>query len=359
MANIIRAMGDRYDEMVSMNIQVKLVAIILLAITAIAGFQSLSAPNTERVVVLYTSVDQVFSEPVLKRFEAETGIKVLAVYDVEAAKTTGLVNRLISEKDKPLCDVWWSGEVAQTIVLKEAGVLTPYQSPSASNIPGQYIDPDWYWTGFGGRARVLLVNTAMTKPEQIPKGMLDLAKMPAGEVGIAYPLFGTTATQAAALYAELGVEDAKEYYTKLQVSGVRVVDGNSVVRDLVTDGQLSMGLTDTDDAIGAIEKGAPVEMVFLDQGPGGMGTLVIPNSVAMIRGAPHSEEARLLLDYLLSEENEAELVNSGWFQLPLRQIDVKQPYFDAKNVKGMDVNWGEIYSNFGRSQKDLTEIFVR
>jgi len=345
--------------MASVNIYVKLTALLLAAITIFAGFQASTQESTERVVVLYTSVDQVFSEPVLKRFEAETGIKVLAVYDVEAAKTTGLVNRLISEKDKPLCDVWWSGEVAQTILLKEEGVLTPYQSPSASSIPSQYVDPDWYWTGFGGRARVLLVNTAITKPEQIPKSIFDLTKVPADQVGIAYPLFGTTATQAAALYAELGASDAKAFFTELQASGIRVVDGNSVVRDLVVDGQLAMGLTDTDDAIGGIEKGAPVEMVFLDQGVGGIGTLVIPNSVAMIRKAPHEEEAKILIDYLLSEETEADLVKDGWFQLPLRQIDVTQPYFDANKVKGMNVNWDDIYANLKQSQKDLTEIFVR
>jgi iron(III) transport system substrate-binding protein len=346
--------------MASVNSYVKLTAILLVAITAISGFQAAIYEKTERVVVLYTSVDQVFSEPVLKRFEEETGIKVLAVYDVEAAKTTGLVNRLISEKDKPLCDVWWSGEVAQTILLKEEGVLNPYQSSSASNIPSPYRDSDWYWTGFGGRARVLIVNTAITKPEQVPKSIFDLpGKVRADQVGIAYPLFGTTATQAAALYAELGSVEAKEFYADLKASGIRVVDGNSVVRDLVADGQLAYGLTDTDDAIGAIDKGAPVEMVFLDQGVNSIGTLVIPNSVAMIRKAPHAEEAKMLIDYLLSEENEAELVNAGWFQLPLRQIDVKQPYFDASSIKGMAVNWEAIYANLKQSQKDLTEIFVR
>jgi hypothetical protein len=43
-------------------------------------------------VVIYTSLDKVFSEPILKAFEKETGIKVLDVYDSEATKTTGLVN---------------------------------------------------------------------------------------------------------------------------------------------------------------------------------------------------------------------------------------------------------------------------
>jgi len=119
-----------------------------------------------REVVIYTSVDQVFSEPILDRFQEETGIIVKAVYDVEAAKTTGLVNRLIAEKGNPLWDVWWNGEIAQTVLLKNKGILTPYFSPEAASIPNEYIDPENYWTGFGGRARVCLVNTELLAREK-------------------------------------------------------------------------------------------------------------------------------------------------------------------------------------------------
>jgi len=334
----------------------------IAAILAFTIFASVALnPGIERTVVVYTSVDQVFSEPVFRRFEEATGIKVKAVYDVEAAKTTGLVNRLIAEKARPLCDVWWSGEIAQTILLKEEGVLAPYRSPSAEDIPPQYVDPDWHWVGFGGRARVLLVNTELVDPGDVPDSLFNLAStgVPAEKVGIAYPMFGTAATQAAALYAFLGPEEARALFTDLRDAGVRVVDGNSVVRDLVAGGQLAMGMTDTDDAIGAIERGAPVEMVFLDQGPDDMGTLIIPNTVGMIAGAAHPDEAKVLLDYLLSEEVEAQLVDSGWLQMPLRPVPVEQPYFDASSVKGMTVSWVDVYTHIEQAKKDMAEIFVR
>jgi hypothetical protein len=80
---------------------------------------------------------------------AKTGIKVNAVYDVEAAKTTGLVNRLIAEASNPQADVFWNGEFAQTILLKEKGILAPYESPSAADIPSQFRDRDNCWTGEG------------------------------------------------------------------------------------------------------------------------------------------------------------------------------------------------------------------
>jgi iron(III) transport system substrate-binding protein len=90
-------------------------------------------------IVVYTSEDQVFSEPVLKAFEAKTGITVKAVYDTEEAKSTGVVNRLN--------DPGWP------IVLQRKGILTAHRSPNRERIPPQYRDAEGDWAGFSARAR--------------------------------------------------------------------------------------------------------------------------------------------------------------------------------------------------------------
>jgi iron(III) transport system substrate-binding protein len=312
-------------------------------------------------LVIYTSVDQVYSEPILKKFEAATGIRVLPVYDVEAAKTTGLVNRLIAEKDRPQADVFWNGEFAQTILLKKEGVLAPYRSPNAFDIPAAYVDPDGYWSGFAGRARVLLINTTLISPSPYPQSIFDFLNTdyPADKIGIAYPLFGTTATHAAAIYAALGTEAGRDFFKKLQARGVRVVDGNSVVRDLVANGQLIYGLTDTDDACSAIQKGAPVKMVFPDQEQNGLGTLVVPNTVALIAGAPHAKEAMKLIDFLLSKEVEEALIGSSWSHIALRPTAVQPACVDASSIQGMRISLQDIYGQLSLVKKELTEIFIR
>src|SRR5580700_4973525 len=65
-------------------------------------------------VVIYTSQDEVYAEPIFKDFEKETGIPVRAVYDSESVKTVGLVNRLIAESANPQCDVFWNNEEFRT-----------------------------------------------------------------------------------------------------------------------------------------------------------------------------------------------------------------------------------------------------
>jgi iron(III) transport system substrate-binding protein len=337
----------------------RMMLVLILAMVQIVLLSSCQPKAAQ--VVIYTSVDQNFSEPILQYFEDETGIEVLAVYDVEAAKTTGLVNRLIAEKGNPQADVFWNGEFAQTIVLRDEGVLTPYASPNAADIPAAYKDPEDYWTGFGGRARVFIVNTDLVSANQMPTSIEDLLDpgWPKEQVGIAYPLFGTTATQVAALYAHWGPEAARAYFEALADRDIQVVDGNSVIRDMVTDGRLAFGLTDTDDACGAVDRGAPVAIVVPDQGTDQMGTLVIPNTVGLIAGGPNPEIGKQLIDYLLSDAVAEALIESGWSHVPLGGDAAMPGCMEGQSIRGMDVALDDVYEEMASALDDMTVVFVR
>ncbi len=310
-------------------------------------------------VVVYTSLDQVFSEPVLRNFEKETGIKVKAVYDVEAAKTTGLVNRLIAEKNRPKADVFWNSEVAQTIILKDKGVLAPYSSPSAKDIPQKFRDKEDYWTGFAARARVLIYNTNLLKEDDLPKSIFELTEAKwKGKVALAYPLFGTTATHVAALYSTLGQEKTEAFLKALKANDVVIVNGNSVSRDLVVEGRLPLGFTDTDDVNVAVQSGKPVEMLFPDKE--GIGTLLIPNTVALIKGAPHPEEAKVFIDYLLSRKVESKLAFSESAQIPVRDGVSKPPHIpEISSIGVMEVDYYKVAGNMEKAARFCQRLFVR
>ena len=94
---------------------------LLLAATLLLGVGGCS--ETRREVVVYTSLDPVFSESLLERFEKRSGIDVRIVTDTEATKTTGLVERVRREKDRPRCDVFWNNEVLRTIRMAREGLF--------------------------------------------------------------------------------------------------------------------------------------------------------------------------------------------------------------------------------------------
>jgi iron(III) transport system substrate-binding protein len=279
--------------------------------------------RSSREVTVYVSADRPFSEPIMQEYQRRTGVRVNAVYDTEETKSTGLANRLLAEKDRPQADVFWSNEPVRTLILKSRGVLAPYQSSAAQGIADTFKDREGYWTGFSARLRVIVYNTSKISSTEAPRSVFDLADPRwKGQVAIADPRFGSTSFHVAALYAEVGDERADDYFRKLKANDVKVVDGNSVVRDMVARGDVSVGLTDTDDVNVAIEAKQPVAMVLPDRD--GIGVPVMPNMVSLIAGAPHPDEGKRLIDYLLSPDVERKLAESEAVQIPLH-ADVPGP----------------------------------
>lgn len=288
-----------------------------------------SCNNNSNIVVVYTSVDQIFSEPILKDFEKETGITVKAVFDTEETKSTGVLNRLIAEKDNPQCDVFWSGDPVRTIVLKNNGITMPYQSKIANDINPIFKDIEHNWTGFSARARVLIYNKELLGEKDIPQSIFDLSKEQyKGKIAIANPLFGTTTFHLSALFVALGDEKARQFLTDLKNNEVVIATSNGDVKKRVVQGEIFCGLTDTDDAYEAIKEGANIGIVFLDQE--GIGSLIMPNTVNLINKSHNQINAKILIDYLLSRETEAKLAKSC-AQMPLHK-GVETP----ENVPSLD-----------------------
>ncbi len=319
-----------------------------LIISLIITVLTLSCNTDKNQIVVYTSVDQVFSEPILKDFEKETGITVKAVYDTEETKSTGVLNRLIAEKDNPQCDVFWSGDPVRTIVLKNKGITQAYQSPVAQNINEVYKDPEHHWTGFSARARVLIYNKKLLPDSLVPKSIFDLTKETyKNQFSIANPLFGTTTFHIAALFSILGDEKAKQLLSDLKTNGLLIATSNGDVKKRVVQGEIACGLTDTDDAHEALKEGADIGIVFLDQN--GIGSLIMPNTVCLIKNSPDTKNAKKLIDYLLSKETEAKLAVSC-AQMPLHK-GVKMP----KDVPSLD-NIIPMKIDYDKTAQKLEEI---
>lgn len=293
---------------------------VAMALAGVAGCGA-SPPRDE--VVVYVAVDRGDAEPLLRRFEQQSGIRVRAVYDAEAAKTTGLVTRLLAEADRPRCDVFWNNELVQTLLLAERGALDEYRPPSVADLPDDFKAADGRWTAVAERARVIVYNSEQVPAEEAPQSIFDLTQPQwRGKAAIANPQFGTTRAHVAALFAVLGERRAKQWLSDLRDNDIRIVDGNAAVKKLVGEATpgaspIYVGLTDTDDVQSGLAEGMPLAMVFPDQDE--LGTLLMPSTVALILGAPHPEAARKLIDYLTSREVETALTSGNSGYLPVRQ----------------------------------------
>ena len=274
---------------------------IVLSIALAAGAGCASPKDR---VVLFCAQDEEFANGILADFTKDSHLRVDVKYDTEATKSVSLISELLAQKSKPRCDVHWNNEILGTIRLDRAGLLESYASPSAATYPNDTHSPTHTWQAFAARARIIVVNTKLVPESERPRSLLELAEPKwRGKVALAKPQFGTSATQAVCLFEVLGKDKAREYYRALRANEVQLVAGNKQVAEGVGAGQFVAGVTDTDDAMEEIKDGKPIAIIFPDrdsQPPSRMGTLFIPNTVALIKGSPNQAGGKKLIDFLLA-----------------------------------------------------------
>jgi iron(III) transport system substrate-binding protein len=157
----------------------------------------------------------------------------------------------------------------------------------------------------------------------------------------------------------LGRRSGEDYYRKLKANQVKILSGNKQVAMAVGGGQIAFGLTDTDDSLEEIQRASPVAIVYPDQAAGGLGTLFIPNTLAIVAGCPHPEAARRLVDYLLSPEVEAKLAAGPSAQIPLNPaVKVKLQVGSPPNVKPMQVDFSSAADHWPTAAKFLRDEFT-
>jgi len=304
-------------------------------------------------VVVYVSEDQVFSEPIIEDFEADTGIMVMAVYDTEETKSTGVMNRLIAEKDNPQADVYWANEPIRAIVLKQKGISEKYYSPNSDGIPVNFKDPQGYWTGFSARARVLVVNAE----EEVPSSILAYIDEKWRSKGVvANPLFGTTTSWVAVLFTIWDDVRAGDFMEKMKLNGTKMSTSNGESTMLVANKEFLFSLVDSDDATNAIRDGKPVRQVYPDQEDGGLGCLVLPNAAVLIKGGPNSENGRTFIDYVISSQAERKLAFADCAQIPLHEgVETPDDVIRIEELRTMQVDFEVVSTKLQKIQPYLKE----
>ena len=318
-------------------------------------------------MVLYCAENRDYGEGILTDFTSSSGLTVAPKFNAEAKDSIGLYEEIVRNAKRPRCGVFWNNEVFNSIRLQRLGLLEPYESPAAAGFPDDSKAWDRSWQAFAARPRVLLINTHLIADDDRPDGIFDLVDPKwRGKIAMADPRHGTTATEAACLFEVLGAEKAKEYFRALKANEVVVVAGNKQAAQAVSSGQVAMALTDSDDAIGELNGSQPVAIILPDRDGDPdhpqLGTLFIPNTVMIVKGAPNSAGARRLVDYLLSPEVERRLAEGGRYQVPLNpavKANIHPALARPEDIKAMSVDWDRAADLWDDVQAFLKDEFAR
>ncbi len=303
---------------------------ILVLLLIVGSFFGNVFSRSGKKAVAYCAQDQDYAEPMLKEFQKQTGFKVLPVYDSEAVKTVGMANRLLAERSHPQCDLFWGNEELRTRLLAAQNVFRETNG----------------WAAFGYRSRRVVINTNLLPIASAPHSLMELTNEAwRGKFAVAFPQFGTTATHFLALRQLWGDAAWEAWCRGIAANKPLLVDGNSVVVKMVGRGQAAIGLIDSDDIAAGQQEGMPIVELPMSQE-----TLLIPNTVGVVRGCPNPAAAEMLYQYLRRREVVQQLVAAKALE-GISTSDVTTPT--------LKVDWDALIRDVDPATATLNKIFLR
>ena len=309
-----------------------LLLFLLLLLTGCGGTQtaplSCTPPESQRLVV-YTSHKEEVYTPIIREFEERTGIWV----EVVTGGTNELLQQIEKEQDAPRADVMFGGGVESLESYRDC--FTPYICREADRIREGFQSQCGYWTPFSALPVVLIYNTKLVTAEYVTS-WVDLEK-PAfrGNIAFADPqISGSSYTALVTRILAGGGEDCLSGF-RAALEG-RQADSSGAVVSSVARGSALVGITLEETALQHISAGEDIALVYPTDG-----TSCVPDGSALVKGAPHEENARRFLDFTVSEDVQS-LVGQRFCRRAVRgdiPADPALPALSTLNLVDYDVEW--------------------
>ena len=288
-----------------------ILALTALLLTGCAGSPGQSAaalaPAESDRVVIYTSHKEEVYGPIVKEFEARTGIWA----EVVTGGTNELLARIAGEANAPVCNVIFGGGVESLTAYER--YFQPYACAEADLIRPGLRPADDLWTPFSSLPVVLIYNTKLVSPGELTGWESLLSGRWSGSIALADPtVSGSSYTAAATMLCAIPGDDWDQLdRLAVQLEGRVLPDSGDVVA-AVAGGSCRVGVTLEETALKRQAQGADIAIVYPEEG-----TSAVPDGSALIAGAPHPDNARAFLDFAQSRDVQ-ELVVSQFSRRSVR-----------------------------------------
>lgn len=270
-----------------------------------------SSVNESDKLIIYTSMKESLIGGIVEGFKAKyPNVEV----DYQSAGAGKIMAKLNVEKQsgKILADIIWTSEVPDFYQMKEEGILEIYKPTNFEEVLNPFDDYDGSFTAVRLGTLGIVIN--INKIKDVPAQWSDvLGENYKNSFGIADPaLSGTSYMSVALLEKQFGWD----YIVKLHGNGATKSKGSGRVVEDVALGNLNACLGVDYITANKIDKGSPLKMIYPPE------LITVPSPVAILKSAPHKENAKKFIDYLLTQEAQQKIANSG--TVPVR-TDVKIP----------------------------------
>ena len=261
------------------------------------------------VLVIYSPNSDTEVDNIIPAFEAATGIRV----ELLSMGTGECVTRIDSEKDNPQADVMWGG-MNYGVYVQHPDLWEEYTSPNEELIDEGYRQgavKAYSNSNLSGSGALIGNKTLAAELGVTIEGYEDLLN-PAlkGKIASGDPTKSSSAwaeltnmllVMGDEPYDEKAWDFVKEFVANLD--GIQL-DSSSAIYKGVADGEYVVGVSYEDPCIQMLASGADVYVVYPEEG-----TVWLPAATAIVKGAPHLEEAKAFIDFQQSIEGQSIYAN--------------------------------------------------
>lgn len=320
-----------------MNVSPRLRRFGLLAL-GLTGLLMHRAIAADQHLVMYSANDDTVNKIVATAFTKQTGIKV----DVISAGSGLLYRRISAEQNNPQADVIWG--TSSDLLNQNKAYFQPYAEKERNAVPAEYRDPNNLWIGTNLQILTINQNTQLIPAADGPKSWSDLLDPKwKGKIGYTDPAnSGSSYVTATFLLAQWGDNDAAWKKLGDLIANTAVLSRSTLVFNGNGNGEYPLGISLEYAGDLWAHNGAPVKVTYPSDG-----TVVLPEGIAIIKGAPDLAAAKEFVDFVNSKPMQEEMLKAT-FRRPARQdIDLSQsganmpPLSALKVVRYDSAKWDE------------------
>jgi iron(III) transport system substrate-binding protein len=281
------------------NIRFLTIISIVLSLMVLASCKSESKSNE---LIIYSSRNERFVQPLLEKFTQETGIRVQALHGAHPL-------RILEEARTPRADVFISNDLGALDYLYQKQLLVPALLGDSMIIDSQFRAPDYSYFALTLRGRGLIYNRAKISKEELPltnEALMD-PKWASIKGGFAITRGGNSGMigHITSLRYQWGDAKTANWIAAMRKNAGGIFQGHSEVRRAVGAGEFAFGLVnDYYYHQQLLEPNNNVGFIYLDQGEGEMGALLNMAGLGIIKNGPNKQNAQRFAQWILQPENQ-------------------------------------------------------
>lgn len=308
----------------------------MLRYLALVLVLSFAACSSRDVVVVYSPHGPDVGKDYERMFEAAHPDIDLQWLDMGSQE---VYNRISAERNRPGCDIWWGGPSTMFMQATKADLLGAYRPSWADAVGEGYKAPDDLWYGTYNTPLSIMFNTNKYTRDQVPQAWDDLLKPEwQGKITIRKPLpSGTMRTFIGAMILRAPNEDAGiEWLAGLHKATKSYRESPQLMFDHLKFNEELVTVWIMPDAVLQRERnGYPFDFQLLPETP------VLTEAIAIVKDAPHRENAELFYEFVTSQESLAHQAKE-YAKIPTRtDLDpaTLPTWMVEQEVDAMTIDW--------------------